>query len=135
MRGTDLARRVAIPAPYASKIFRQLVVAGLLSAKKGHGGGFRLARRPQAIRFRDVLAAVGLTAESERCAFGWEACDPAHPCPLHPAWVGLKDALGTWAAGTTLADVATTSADDGARRRRPVSRRRKPQTKRNRAVK
>jgi Rrf2 family protein len=117
LRAVDLAAQTSVPAPYASKILRQLVVAGLLEGRKGHGGGFRLARDPEDIRFSDVLEALEELGPVERCAFGWEACDESRPCPLHPAWKTLQVALRDWAERTTLADVA---ADERASRARPA---------------
>jgi Rrf2 family protein len=106
MRALDLSRATQVPAHYLSKVLRRLVEADLLISQKGHGGGFALARPAEQIRFADVLAAVDQAPGSGRCAFGWGSCDTRHPCPLHPAWSRLNEALTCWAANTTLAEVA-----------------------------
>ncbi len=102
----ELARLTLVPSPYLSKILRKLVAAGLLDSQKGHGGGFVLSRPPVTVRLSDVLDAVDELPDEERCAFGWGDCDATHPCPLHPAWSRLNDALREWATSTTLQDVA-----------------------------
>jgi len=58
-RARDLSRASEIPPAYLSKIMRRLVTGGLLRARKGHGGGFTLARRPARIRLMDVIEAGG----------------------------------------------------------------------------
>lgn len=106
MRAADLSRATQVPVHYLSKVLRRLVHARLLVSQKGHGGGFVLARPARKIRFADVLAAVDEAPRGGHCAFGWGECDERHPCPLHPAWSKLNDALTSWADRTTLADVA-----------------------------
>jgi Rrf2 family iron-sulfur cluster assembly transcriptional regulator len=102
-----LARGTGVPVHYLSKVMRRLVTAGLVISKKGHGGGFQLARPAGQIAFGDVLSAADHGAASaDRCAFGLGACDARHPCPLHGSWSELKECVQTWARSSTLADVA-----------------------------
>ncbi|MCC6664181.1 MAG: Rrf2 family transcriptional regulator [Polyangiaceae bacterium] len=114
---TDLAAEASVPVHYLSKVLRRLVAAGLLSSQKGHGGGFVLARPASKIRFADVLGAMGEAPVGGRCAFGWGKCDAKNPCPLHPAWSALSDALQSWAGDTTLADVAAAATHKRPKRR------------------
>jgi Rrf2 family iron-sulfur cluster assembly transcriptional regulator len=102
VRAQDLSAGTGIPPHYLSKILRRLVLAGLLESQKGQGGGFSLARPPEAITFEEVLIAVDAYPVQGRCAFGWGACSEANPCPLHSSWTLLSDAVHTWAANTTL---------------------------------
>jgi Rrf2 family protein len=108
-RATDLAREAGIPPHYLSKLLRRLAEAGLLDARKGHQGGYRFARPPGEVRYIEVLAAVDDVAESDHCAFGWRACDSRNPCPLHPAYSALKEALEAWAAATSFAGAGGTA--------------------------
>ena len=101
----DLSRGTGIPAAYLSKVMRRLVLAGLVTSQKGHGGGFSLARAPAKVRFSDILAAAGYDLLPDRCAFGWGRCNPTHPCPLHPAWSRLNEQFNGWASTTTLDDL------------------------------
>ena len=104
-RSRDLSRRTGVPPAYLSKIMRRLVTRGLLRARKGHGGGFVLARRPGGVRLREVLEAVGGGLERDVCIFGAGRCDSSDPCPLHDSWSRLNDAFHDWAGSTTLADL------------------------------
>lgn len=105
LRSQALAEATGIPQHYVSKLLRKLVVAGLLESQKGHGGGFALARPPAEVRFIDILRAVDYEPAPDRCAFGWGACNPLDPCPLHGPWSRLSEAFFAWADRTTLADV------------------------------
>lgn len=117
MRAVDLAKATDTPVHYLSKVLRKLVGHGLLLASKGHGGGFSLAMSPEHIRFADILRATGFAATPNRCAFGWGTCNPAQPCPLHPAWSKLNEALSNWATATTIADTLPAVAPRRGRRR------------------
>lgn len=99
----ELAERTRVPAHYLGKIMRRLVVAGLVESRRGRGGGFRLRRPPNRIRFAQVLAAVGAPVAGEGCAFGWASCDAENPCPLHGAWSHLRECVRDWAERRTLA--------------------------------
>ncbi len=108
VRAQDLSVATGVPAPYLAKLLRKMVVAGLLSSQKGHGGGFSLAKPPTFIRFLDVMVAADYIINPSYCAFGWGSCNSAAPCPLHPAWAKLNDMMADWAARITLADVLVT---------------------------
>ena len=54
----NLAEAINVPAPFLSKIMRRLTADGILDAKKGHHGGFILAKPPANVRFIDILRAV-----------------------------------------------------------------------------
>lgn len=116
-RAADLSETAAIPSHYVSKLMRRLVVAGLVDSRKGHGGGFTLAKPAATIRFVDVLRAVDYQVQPNRCAFGWGDCDPAHACPLHEVWNRMVSSFHKWAEETTLADVH----HDGPLPRMPVT--------------
>lgn len=105
VRARDLSEGTRIPAQYLAKILRRLVVSGVLESRKGHGGGFSLARPAAEISFREVLTAVDAYPAEERCAFGWGECDASHPCPLHEPWARMSEQFTVWASTTTLADV------------------------------
>ena len=101
----DLSRDANIPEHYVSKVMRRLVLAGLVAAKRGHHGGFQLARPPHQIAFIDVLEAVDFQPEARHCAFGLGKCNPMAPCALHPAYAALNDCFLEWARNTTLVNV------------------------------
>jgi Rrf2 family iron-sulfur cluster assembly transcriptional regulator len=110
-RSADVAHATGIPDQYVVKILRRLVVAELLTSRKGRGGGFCLARGPQAITFFDVLEAVDAIPDLKHCAFGWGQCDALEPCPLHRKWSEHLDGFVEWARSSRLADVDPVSEE------------------------
>lgn len=110
LRSADLAELSSVPPAYVSKIMKRLEDAGLVTSKKGWGGGFWLARPPSAIRLADILAAVEEHAMGERsCVFGWGTCSSADPCPLHHTWTLLAADVTRWGEHT-LEDVLAAGA-------------------------
>lgn len=103
LRAGELSERTGVPVHYLSKVMRQLVLSGLVSSRKGHGGGFALRRAPRAITMQEVLDAVGVSTSSGVCAFGWGRCNSEDPCSLHEAWSVLSERIESWATTTTLA--------------------------------
>jgi Rrf2 family protein len=100
----DLAEAVDLPAPFLSKIMRRLTAVGILDAKKGHHGGFMLARSPSEVRFIDILRAVDFEPTPDHCLFGLGSCKEDRPCPLHREWGALKQQIEEWARSHTLGD-------------------------------
>ncbi|HEB53307.1 MAG TPA: Rrf2 family transcriptional regulator [bacterium] len=105
LTAAELSRRTRVPQQYLSKVMRKLVLARLVRGQRGHGGGFSLGRPPRDIRLLDVLTAVDQSLESG-CVFGFDSCDLANPCVLHPIWSRLKECTGHWATESTLADIS-----------------------------
>ena len=53
-----ISERQAIPSRYLEQIFQRLRRAGLVSSKRGPGGGYTLSRSPAQISLREVVEAV-----------------------------------------------------------------------------
>lgn len=106
-----LARATGIPSHYLSKIMRKMVEADLVISQKGHGGGFKLAKDPEEITFKKILATVDYKIEPDTCVFGWEKCNSKEPCPLHNTWSQLKDSFQWWAENMSLQEVIDRPGD------------------------
>jgi len=104
LRAGDLSKAVDVPPAFLSKILRRLTEQGILDARKGHHGGFVLARPPAEVRFIDVLRAVDFEPSADHCLFGLGNCDAQNPCPLHREWSILKGQIEQWASSHTLAE-------------------------------
>jgi Rrf2 family protein len=53
-----VGERQGIPTRYLEQIFQRLRRAGLVTSKRGPGGGYRLARSASEISLRDIVEAV-----------------------------------------------------------------------------
>lgn len=60
----EIAKRQDISLPYLEQLFVRLRRAGLVESARGPGGGYRLARAPEAIRVSEVLEAVDETVSA-----------------------------------------------------------------------
>lgn len=109
-QGKEIAKEEGLPAPVLGKVLQELVRKGLLESRRGPGGGFRLARRPQLITLRDVVAAIDGLDQFLECAVGLERCSDESPCPLHDTWKGLRTQMMTYLEATTLDDMAAAVA-------------------------
>jgi Rrf2 family protein len=105
LNSIQLSERTRVPRQYLSKVMRKLVLAKLVRARRGRGGGFSLNRPALAISVADVLRAIDVEPDMG-CAFGYSECDQQNPCPLHPIWSRLQASLEHWTSGSTLADLA-----------------------------
>ena len=105
--GRELARSTGIPAQYLSKIMLALRHAGLVSAVRGLGGGYRLARPAQQIRLADVVEIFDGAATEPMCLLGNKRrCSELSPCSAHEAWRELRDTYLRFLHKTTLDQIA-----------------------------
>ena len=99
----EIVAAVHIPRSFAPQVLGDLVRTGLVEARAGRAGGYRLARPPSGISLLEVVEAAEGTLLPQRCTLRGVACDPDNPCPVHPAWFAAAQALRTSLAGSTLA--------------------------------
>lgn len=88
-----LAAERRLPYRYLSRIAGQLKDAGLISAKEGVQGGYRLARRPKQITIGEILRALEGDTELVRCHERGGSCPSASMCSLSPFWRGIGKRL------------------------------------------
>jgi Rrf2 family iron-sulfur cluster assembly transcriptional regulator len=60
----EVAKRQDISLPYLEQLFVKLRRAGLVEAMRGPGGGYKLARHPDAIRISEIMEAVDETVSA-----------------------------------------------------------------------
>ncbi|MDT8855711.1 Rrf2 family transcriptional regulator [Paracoccaceae bacterium Fryx2] len=67
---SEVSKRQDISLPYLEQLFVKLRRAGLVEAVRGPGGGYRLARSPDAIRLSEVMEAVEETVSAMHSGAG-----------------------------------------------------------------
>jgi len=100
----EIARHCGLPEPFLGQILRLLVRAGLVQSKKGVGGGFVLARRPEEISFLEVLEALEGPVAVNRCQSPVDTCQQKGRCSMEFVWARAQDALVTVLRDTMLSD-------------------------------
>lgn len=80
---TDLAEYSGVPAPFLGKIISELSIAGIVTTKKGRGGGVMLTSEPKKILLRECLEAVDRINGQRSCILEPKPCSETNSCPLH----------------------------------------------------
>ena len=100
-----IAAEGKVPSKYLSKVLRDLVRSNILKSTRGIGGGFRLRRKPEAIKLMDVVRPFEDLLASQECPLGNIRCSDKSPCPMHERWGPVKESFQTLLCETTVADV------------------------------
>ncbi len=108
---SDLAVRLDISLPMVAKILNRLVRAGLVTSRRGPGGGYTLSRPAAEIRLREVVAPTEGREWGEGCLMGLPRCDDENPCALHPAWLKLRTRILSMLDDRTVQEMADGSVD------------------------
>lgn len=96
-----------IPRQYLEQIFARLRRGGLVHARRGQGGGYVLARKPEDIKIDEIFRIVGEPMRFTRCRPGEAGCLPgARRCLNHHLWVSLGRQLAAYLQSIRLSDVA-----------------------------
>lgn len=107
MRGEELSRKAGVTPKYLSKIMLALRDAGLVSATRGAGGGYRLRKPAAEILLQDVVALFEGSPVQSGCVLGLnKVCSEEHPCTAHWSWGNLRVAYMHFLESTTLHDIA-----------------------------
>ncbi len=104
----DIAERTGLPQPYLEQILLALKGAGLVRSKRGVGGGYVLAAKPEDVTLAQIVSAVdGPIAVGD---FGKPhqhgACDHEGQCVLLAVWADAGERMRRILEAITLADVA-----------------------------
>ncbi len=105
---SDISSRQNISMSYLEQLFCNLRKVGLVSSVRGPGGGYMLARAPEAITLAEVISAVQEKVDSTSC-LGKRNCNGNEPCLAHGLWEELNDCVSRFFASITLADAVCRS--------------------------
>lgn len=104
----DLAEQERLPGDYVEQILLRLRRAGLVESVRGAKGGYRLAREPQRVSVRDVMAASEhqtFTPNCETHQVDAERCGPGTSCSIRPIWYALQRRVDDFLGGVSIADL------------------------------
>jgi DNA-binding IscR family transcriptional regulator len=79
-----------------------------VKSTRGARGGYALARSPEAITVRDVIAASELATFELHCVshpVGEERCSELHDCSIRPVWIMLQRKIDDVLTSVRLADL------------------------------
>jgi len=103
----EVAKRQNISLPYLEQLFVKLRRAGLVEAVRGPGGGYRLARSPDAIRISQVMEAVEETVDALHTGAGASGGVSGTKAQslTNRMWEGLSAQVYVFLHQTRLSDV------------------------------
>ena len=106
--GRDIAAREKLPVDYVEQILLRLRRAEIVKSTRGAHGGYALARDPQEVSVRDVIAASELQTFDLHCVshpVEEERCSSAQNCSIRPVWMLLQQRIDAVLEGVRLADL------------------------------
>jgi len=94
------------PESFLSKVLQRMVANGLITSRRGGGGGFELAVPPDRVSVLTVVEAIDGPIHLNLCVPGASGCDRSLACAVHPVWVEARDALVKVLGAATMARLA-----------------------------
>lgn len=110
--GAALAEYHGVSSSYLLKHLQALTAAGILASVSGPAGGYRLARRPEAISLLDIVLALEGPEPAFRCAeIRQRGPDPLPgpprlPCEINATMLRAERVYRAELAKTSIADIA-----------------------------
>ncbi len=101
-----IATRMSIPERFLPRVMRDLVRTGLVEARTGRAGGYRLAQPAEAITLLDVIDAVEPADDERRCVLRGVPCGLDGQCAVHATFDQARIAYRAHLADATLASLA-----------------------------
>jgi Rrf2 family protein len=115
----EVAGATGVPAPYLSKIVNQLARKGLVTTRRGVGGGVQIAFDPKQLSLLELCEALEDPVLQPRCLLGLGSCNEDVACPAHDFGSELRTRQLDFLRQTTLLDVGLFDAQ---RRRKGTAR-------------
>jgi Rrf2 family protein len=95
-----------LPANMLSKVFQKLGRAGLLSARRGPGGGYALSLPPEKISLSEILHAVrDVLPGGKHCLIEARRCGEKRFCVIHNVITKADKLVDEGFASLTLSDL------------------------------
>lgn len=101
----DIAAAQGLSLAYLEQLFLRLRRSGLVTAARGPGGGYRLARPAPEITLAAIVDGVDEPLHATRCEDGGPGCLAGERCLTHDLWTELGTQIQLFLGTLTLADV------------------------------
>lgn len=109
----QISAKENIPIKYLEQIMLALRHAGLLHSRMGVGGGYHLAKAPDAINLGQIVRTLDGPLAPVNCVsqMAYEPCDcpDENSCGLRLAMLEIRNSISSVLDNTTLADVVNRS--------------------------
>lgn len=102
----DLSKLADVSYPFARGIITRLAAVGLLTSRRGAGGGISLARSASSITLLEIVRVMEGDVSLNLCARDPHYCARSGSCPAHAIWEQATDRLESLLASKDLAALA-----------------------------
>ncbi len=102
----DISRLEGISEKYLGQIIIPLRGAGLVTGRRGAGGGYTLTRKPSAITVGDIVEVLEGDITPVPCSNDPTTCDRSGACAATAVWQRLAEDMRRVLASYTLKDLA-----------------------------
>lgn len=110
--GRDLSAKSGVPANYLSKILLDLKRAGIVSAVRGTGGGYRMSRAADEVKLVEVVSLFDPPRANPGCLLASQGeCSDNNPCAAHERWCQVRATYESFLESTTVAEFAKPERD------------------------
>ena len=113
------ARRVAkemdIPVRFLPQVLGDLSRAGIVEARLGRAGGYRLSKPASEVSFLDVIEASEGDARRQTCVLTGKPCGGDDPCDVHDLFYEAQEAILARLDDVSVADVLAGNVPDPTR--------------------
>ncbi len=99
----EISKKEKIPLSFLEKIFSKLEKANLVKAKKGIGGGYFLAKKPEKIKIGQIVESLEGKTNLVRCLRYF--CPMSKKCSAKIFWQKLNRVIRSALDSVTLADL------------------------------
>ncbi len=105
MSAQQLAQDLGLPLPTVAQLLKRLTRAELVHSVRGAGGGYGLARLPQAISVAEVIVAIEGPVALTECALGEGNCTLETSCATRANWQVISQAVRVALESVRLSDM------------------------------
>ncbi len=103
LNSADIAEHRHLAQPIVAKVLTILSQARLVNGSPGPGGGYWLARTPDAVSLYDVVSLFERLEENVSCPFGPNHCGNGPQCPLHFDLLKIREQMIAFLKTSTFA--------------------------------
>jgi Rrf2 family protein len=104
-----IAKEMDIPVRFLPQVLGDLSRVGIVEARLGRAGGYRLSKPAAEISLLDVIEASEGDARRQTCVLTGKPCDGVDPCDVHEMFYEAQEAILQRLDGVSVADVVADS--------------------------
>ena len=101
----QVAKEMDIPVRFLPQVLGDLSRAGIVEARLGRAGGYRLSKDPTQISLLDIIEASEGDARRQTCVLTGQPCGAGDPCDVHDMFYEAQEAILARLDDVSVADV------------------------------